>query len=211
MTDHAEPVPERGREHSRPGRRADQCKVRQVKTDRPRSSSLSDHDIDRVVFHRRVQDLLHLSVQPMDLIHEQDIPRLQIIENCGHLPRLFNGRAARHFHMRSHLIGNDSCQRRLSQSRRAVKKNMVERISSLFCRLDVDLQICLGLLLTDIIRKHLRSQALLNFFVLDGRFRRDFSPHRHFNVSCFSDHCTVFILYAQTAPCFLMILNHYIE
>ena len=72
----AKPVTKGSRQHARPCRRADQSKMRKVQPDRARRCSLSDHDINRKVLHRRIQDLLHLTVQTVDFIDKQDISLL---------------------------------------------------------------------------------------------------------------------------------------
>ena len=38
-----------------------------------------DHNIDCKIFHRRIKNLFHLTIQTVNLIHKKDIPLLQII------------------------------------------------------------------------------------------------------------------------------------
>ena len=68
VADHAEAVAERRGQHARPRRRADERKMGQIEADGPGRRALPDHDIDRKIFHRGIEDLLDLPVQPVDLI-----------------------------------------------------------------------------------------------------------------------------------------------
>ena len=70
MVDHAKAIPKRRSQHSCACRRADQREFRKIQTNRSGCRSFSDHNIDGIVFHRRIEHLLHLTVQPMDLIHK---------------------------------------------------------------------------------------------------------------------------------------------
>ena len=54
----------------------------------------ADHDIQRIVFQRRIQHLFHLPGQAVDLIDEQHIALLQVGQQGGKVAGLFNGRAA---------------------------------------------------------------------------------------------------------------------
>ena len=76
---HAKTVPQRRRQKPRPGSSPHQRKMGQVQPDRPGRRPLPDHNIDGVVLHGRVQYLLHLPVQPVNLIHKKDIPLLQAV------------------------------------------------------------------------------------------------------------------------------------
>ena len=50
---------------------------------RPRGRALPDHDVEAEVLERRIEDLLDRAVQPVDLIHEQHVPRLEPREDRG--------------------------------------------------------------------------------------------------------------------------------
>ena len=66
-------VPQRSGQHARTGRCTYKRKMRKIDTQRPCRRSFSDHDVDRIVFHRRIEYFLHLPVQAVDLINEKDI------------------------------------------------------------------------------------------------------------------------------------------
>ena len=92
--------------------------------------------------------------------------------------------------MNAHLIGDDPRQRRLAQSRRPVEKDMIQRIMTLFRRLDVDFQIFLHFCLPDIIIQILRTQGSFDLHVLLNQVCLDhsvthflLSPHQNINFS----------------------------
>ena len=58
----AEAVAQRRRQKPRACRRAYQRKFRQIQTNRARRRIFSQHDIDRIVLHRRIKHLFHLAV-----------------------------------------------------------------------------------------------------------------------------------------------------
>ena len=135
---HSETIPQRCRQKACPCRCPDQCKFRQIQADRSGGSSFSDYNVDRIVFHGRIEYLLHLTVQAVDLIYEKHIALLQIIKDCRHLPRFFDRRSRGDLDIYPHLIGNDTGKRRLSKSRRSIEKDMIQRIASLLCRFDIN-------------------------------------------------------------------------
>lgn len=47
-----------------------QCKFGKIQTNRPCSRSLSDHNVDRIIFHCRVKHFFHLTVKSVNLIHK---------------------------------------------------------------------------------------------------------------------------------------------
>lgn len=87
----------------------------------PGGRILSQHDVDGKVLHCGIQDLLHLAIEPVDLVHEQHVALLEVVEDRRHLSGLFDGRTGGDLQIHSHFVGDDPAQRRFSQSRRAVK------------------------------------------------------------------------------------------
>jgi hypothetical protein len=69
----AEAVTQRGTDAAGPGRGADHRERLEAQTQAARRGPLADHHVERVVLHRRIEDLLDRAVEPMDLIDEQDI------------------------------------------------------------------------------------------------------------------------------------------
>ena len=53
--------------------RADERKFRQVDTDRARRRPLADDDIECIVLHRGIENLLYRTVEAMNLVNKQNI------------------------------------------------------------------------------------------------------------------------------------------
>ena len=90
--DHPETIPQGGGQKPGSGGRPYQRKAGQLQTDGTGGSAFTDHNVDGEILHGRIEHFLHLTIEPVDFIHEQKIPLLQIIQNGRHLPRLLNGR-----------------------------------------------------------------------------------------------------------------------
>ena len=114
----------------------------------------------------------------MNLIHKKNISLLKVIQNRRHLPGLFDRRAGSDLHVNAHLVSDDSGEGRLSKTRRAVKKHMIQRVPPLFCRLDIDLEISLGFLLAHIITQKFRPERALVFLIFFCNIRRN-NSFRH--------------------------------
>ena len=157
----AEAVAQRRGQLARARRRADEREVRQIEADGVRARPLANDDVDGVVLHRGVQDLLHAAVQAVDLVDEQDVPLAQIRQKRRKVARLFNGGAGRDADVHSHFLGNNARERRLAEARRAVQQHVVERFAALFRRRNEDGKVALRLLLPDVFRERLRAQRAL--------------------------------------------------
>ena len=80
---HPEPVAQRRRQQPGPRRRADERERRQVDRERARRGALAPDDVETEVLQRRVQDLLGRPVEPVDLVDEEDVVRLDRGEDRG--------------------------------------------------------------------------------------------------------------------------------
>ena len=60
------------------------------------------------------------------LFRSQNIARREIRQQRSQIPGLFDCRAGGHTDARAHFVGDDACERRLTEARRAVEQNMVE-------------------------------------------------------------------------------------
>jgi hypothetical protein len=76
----AESVSERIRQARQLGRRTDQGEPRDIHPDTRRSCSRADHDVDRIVLHRGVEDLLDLWSESVYLVDEEYISFTQTRE-----------------------------------------------------------------------------------------------------------------------------------
>ena len=90
---HSEAVAQRRGQQPGARRRADQRERRQVERQRARSRPLADDDVEAKVLERRVEDLLDGAVQPVDLVDEQDVARLERGEDRGEVALALERRA----------------------------------------------------------------------------------------------------------------------
>ena len=97
----------------------------------------------------------------MDLIDEKYIVVLQCRQDGSQLPRTPDGRTARHFKLRSQLIGDDLRHGGLAESRRSIEQHMIQRLFARLRCLDVHLEILLEGFLSDIIVQMLRTKRRL--------------------------------------------------
>ena len=97
----------------------------------------------------------------MDLIDKQHIALVQVGKQTRQIARLVEHRARCHFKLRTHLIGDDTRQRGLTQTRRAVQQHVIERLSAHQRCANKDMEILDNLLLTREIGQLLRSDTIL--------------------------------------------------
>ena len=160
------PIAQRCRQTTRPRRRTDDRKPRQVQPDGARRRSLADDDIQLEILHRRIQNLLHRPAEAMNFIDEQNIAVRQISQNRRQIARFLNRRAAGHTQICAHFISNHRRHGRLAKPRRAVQQHMVKRLAALFGSSNRQFQILFQPLLPDVFRKTLRTQTYLNPLLL---------------------------------------------
>ena len=89
------------------------------------AGTLADDDIQGVILHGGIEDLLHVGVEAMDLVDKQHVPRGQVGKQGRQIPCMADGRAAGHPEVAPHLVGHDGRQGGFSQARRAVKQGVV--------------------------------------------------------------------------------------
>lgn len=141
VADDTKTVAKRCRKHSGPCRSPDKRKLRKIQPDGTGGFSFSDHHVNHIIFHCRIQYFLHLTVQPVNFVHKQNVTFCKVIQDRRHLSRFCNCRSRGHFQVGTHLICNDPCKRCLSKSRWSIKQYMVQRLLPGFCRLNVDFHI----------------------------------------------------------------------
>ncbi len=128
--DDAEARAQRRRDEPRPRRRADQGEARQVDLDDARRRTLADDEVELEVLEGRVEDLLDRRPEAVDLVHEQDVPRLQVGEDRRQIPGALEHRPGGGAQRRIHLLGQDVRQRRLAEPGRSEEQHMVERLAA---------------------------------------------------------------------------------
>ncbi|MNE37046.1 hypothetical protein D3C80_1308840 [compost metagenome] len=77
----------------------------------------------------------------MNLVDKQHISSTQVGQKSGKISRFIQNRAARHFKSNIQFICYDIGKRRLTEPRRTVKQNVIQRLIALNRCLDKDLQI----------------------------------------------------------------------
>src|SRR5882672_795655 len=126
----AEPRPQRRSHQSRAGRGPDQREAVQDERMNPRPGALSDHQINPVIFHRRVQDFLDRGNQAVNFIEEENFTLLERSEDRGQVALAFQQRAGTGLDHDAQLAGDDLRERRLAQAGRAVQQHVVERFAA---------------------------------------------------------------------------------
>ena len=160
LEQHAEAVPQRPGQLPGAGGGPHQREVGQIDPDALGAGPLADDDIEGVIFKGRVEHLFHLPGQAVDLVDEEDVPLLQVGQQGGQVPRLFDGRARGDPDLHPHLVGDDAGEGGLAQAGRAVEQDMVHRLAPAAGRLKVDLQVLLDLFLSDIVLEMLRAEVV---------------------------------------------------
>lgn len=143
--------------------------MRDVQTNGPSCRTFANHDIEGEVFHRRIQDLLDLTVKAMDLVDEQHVTRLQVGEDRRKIARTGDGGSGSRLDLRAHLIRDDRRQRGLSQAGGTGEYHVVKTLAACLSRLDENLQTLLDVLLPAIVIETLRTQAALGIEIIGGK------------------------------------------
>ena len=154
-----EPVAQRAADPSRPGRGADDREGLEAEAQRPSGRTLADHHVQRVVLHRRVEDLLDRAVEPMDLVDEQDVALLQRGEDRGEIAGPLDGRPRSVLDVDPELARDDRGEGRLAQARRAIQEDVVGCLSPAPRRREQHRQVGLDLALADVFVEGARTQG----------------------------------------------------
>ena len=118
----AETVAQRRAEQSGARRRADQRERLQVELDRARRRALPDHDVDLVVLHRRIEDLLDDAVEAMDLVDEQHVAGVEVGQQRRQIARALDHRTGGRANVDAHLARDHIGERGLAEPRRTVEQ-----------------------------------------------------------------------------------------
>src|SRR5215207_24230 len=122
---------------------------------------LAEDDVHREVLHRRIEDLFDLPVQAVDLINEQEVAFFQRGHDRRHVSGTLQGWPARRPEPNPHLLGEDTAQRRLAKSRRAVEQYVVQRLIALLGSLYEDPEVLLERLLSNELVERARPERWL--------------------------------------------------
>ena len=124
-----EAVTQRGADPAGAGRGADDGERLEAEPERPGRWALADHHVERVVLHRRVEDLLHRAVQPVDLVDEQDVALLERGQDRGEVAGPLDRRARGVLHVDAEFARDDRGEGRLAEPGRAVQEDVIGRLS----------------------------------------------------------------------------------
>ena len=169
---HPETVAERRREQTGAGRRPHEREGREIESQRSRPGALSDDDVEPEVLEGRVQDLLDGAVHPVDLVHEEDIARLEAREDRSHVPLTLEGRARDGADPDAELLADDRRERRLTEPRGPDEEDVVQGISAPLGCLERDVQLLLDPLLPDEVVESTRAERLLDLLLVVPQFGR---------------------------------------
>ena len=101
----------------------------------------ADDQVELVILHRRIEDLLDRRVEAVDLVDEEHVALFEIGELRREIARLGDDRAGGRAEIDAELARHDLRQRRLAQARRADEQHVVERIAPRLRGVDEDLEI----------------------------------------------------------------------
>src|SRR5919201_3846788 len=168
---HAEAVAERRRQETGARRRADEREGRQVERERARRGPLADDDVEPEVLERRVEDLLHRPVEPVDLVHEEDVARLEGREDRSDVALALEHRAGDGADADAELLAHDEREARLAEPGRPDEEHVVERLAAGAGRVESDAELLLHPLLADELVQPARAEAALELLLVgaDGR------------------------------------------
>ena len=165
VTLYPEPGPQRTRQQSAASRSADQRERVQLDLDRTGARPLVQHDVDLVVFHRRIQVLLDDRAEPVYFVDEKHVAGIEIRQQTGQIPWFVEHRPGGHLEGRPHFVANDIRERRLAESRRPVQHLVVERFAAHQRRLDEHRQVVDDLVLSAERFEFLRADLVLEIEV----------------------------------------------
>ncbi|MFO0634999.1 MAG: hypothetical protein U0168_19315 [Nannocystaceae bacterium] len=156
--DDLEALAQRCAQQRRAGGRADQRERRERERHGARTAALAHRKIDAAVLHRRVQALLDRGREPMDLVDEQHVARLERGQVPGEDALVLDRGARGHVDAHAHLGREDLRHRGLAQPRRPVQQHVIERLAALLGRVDEHPQLALERALADVLVHRARAQ-----------------------------------------------------
>ncbi len=98
----------------------------QVDAHRARRGALADDQVELEILHGGVEHFLDRRLQPVDLIDEQDIPGLEVCQDCGEVAGALDHRAGGGAEADAELAGDDLGERGLAEAGGAVQQYVVQ-------------------------------------------------------------------------------------
>ena len=166
--DNAKPVAQRRRQQTRTGGCAHEGKRWQIELDRTRSGTFADHNIELIVLHRWIEHFLYKGTEPVDLIDEQHITRLEVGHKRSDIAGLFQYRSASGLERNTHLVRNDAGQSGLTQTRRPKNECVIQRLAAPTRRGQKNIHLLAYGSLTQILGQRFGSDRAVNLLVGAG-------------------------------------------
>ena len=174
-----EPSTERRRQQPRARRRADERERLERHLDRARRRPAADHDVELEVLHRRIEDLLDVRREAVNLVDEDHFALVERGEHPREIARALDDRARRRSNRRAQLVGDDCCERRLAETRRTIQQDVIERLAPVAGGGNRHLQVLADAVLADVVVERPRAQPDLVLRVFVDARRRDDARVRH--------------------------------
>ena len=128
--------------------------------------ALADDDVEPEVLERRIQHLFHGTRQPVDLVDEEDVSRLEGRQDRRHVAFPLERRAGDAADSHAQLLPHDVGQARLAEPRRPDEQDVVERLLARPSGLQRDVELLLDPLLPDELVELPRAQRALELVLL---------------------------------------------
>ena len=125
-----------------------------------------DDDVEPEVLERRVEDLLDGRVQPVDLVDEEHVARLERGQDRGDVALPLERRAGDRADADAELLADDVREARLAEPRRADEQHVVERLAPRDRRGEHDLELLLEPLLADELGQVARPQRAVELVLV---------------------------------------------
>ncbi len=151
MGDQSESFAQRCRQHAGARRRTDQREAFQRQLQRLGIRAAIDDEVDLKILHRRVEKLFHDAAEAMHLVNEEDVALFERRQYADEILGLLQCRTAGRTKVRAQLARDQSGKRRLTQSRRSVEEDVLERFPAPLGGVDGDAQIFDDAFLTDVL------------------------------------------------------------
>jgi hypothetical protein len=157
----AEARAERRRQQSGARRRAHERERLQRDLHRSRAGPLADHDVQLIVLHRGVEDLLDGRRQAVDFVDEEDVAFLKLAQHRREIAWFLDHGTGRRSNRHPELVRNHVRERRLAQPWRSVQEHVVERFPALGRRFDRHMQVLANTILADVVVKRAGAKPRL--------------------------------------------------
>src|SRR3989344_1405938 len=181
-----EAATQRGGEHRDARRRRDERERGKFELDRARGGTFADDDIENTGFHRGGEDFFNSAVQTVYLVYKEDVALRKIRKNRGEVARALDGGTGCGAQRRPDLLAHEVCERRFTQSGRAVEEHMLRLMIPALRGGEENAQILFYRRLADVLLPTLRPECLIErtgalfkgFFVFVGHTFEALLPRR---------------------------------